>query len=99
MTAARARTGASLLLASGPMPLLLAANVPVTNHYVVVESGNRHGVLLGPFVTTDEAIAHVPVAEKLADKVDGWSVFYLFRVLRLPTNKPGKLMHMLQEAA
>lgn len=85
-----------LLLASGPVPLLLPANVPVTNFYVVVINDNRHGVLLGPYVTTQEATDMVPVASTLAEEIDSFAWFYRFAVKRLPSKTPGRLMSMLE---
>lgn len=50
----------------------------MTHFYVSVIDAGKHGLLLGPYPTKEEAEQQVKRARQLAEEVDPWSVFYAF---------------------
>jgi hypothetical protein len=59
-----------------------------TSFYCTVRDGNRTGFLLGPFGSLSQAEGSVPLARRLAERVDPWSAFYRFGVASLPAKVP-----------
>jgi len=56
------------------------------NFYVSVKDGKRFGILLGPYVTHEEAKSNVARAKKLADGADPFACFYGFGTCSLPND-------------
>ena len=50
----------------------------MTHFYVSVIDGKKHGLLLGPYPTKEEAEGQVERGRKLANDADPWAHFYAF---------------------
>lgn len=68
-------------------------------YYVSVRSGDRCGLLYGPFGRHAGALAAVEMVRKAAMEIDGFAAFYAFGTARLdgPPAPPGILNHLLPD--
>lgn len=55
-------------------------------YYVTVRDAGRHGYLLGPYDTHEEALENVDRGRKLAEEANVWSHFYEFGTGSLPAS-------------
>jgi len=67
--------------------------------YCTVRDGNRTGFMLGPFNKLEEAKDSVPLARKLARKVNAWSDFYGFGVSSLPADVEPRVVFDIDSVA
>jgi len=74
-------------------------NMATELFYCTVRDGNRTGFLLGPFNTLKEAEGSVPLARRLARKVNAWSDFYGFGVSSLPADIEPRVVFDLDSVA
>lgn len=60
------------------------------NYYVTVIDAGRHGFLLGPYDTHEQALEQVQTGKERAMAANTWAHFYAYGTARVPKEKTVK---------